>query len=80
LIFIVFFSNDNSGLNNKDTIIREFSTVRENAREEIEAILEGRKCRTQMFTKELFGYEVFLFKAENGLDLTRHCDIKPKGI
>lgn len=46
---------------NRDSIISEFLPFRENARQEVELLLEGWQTRTTMFEKNLFGYEIFLF-------------------
>jgi SAM-dependent methyltransferase len=47
---------------NKDSVIEEFSPIRENTREEVESLIEGWKIHTTMFEKGIFGYEVFLFQ------------------
>ncbi|GAB4419288.1 MAG: hypothetical protein OHK0032_15180 [Thermodesulfovibrionales bacterium] len=48
---------------NRDSIINELSPVRENARQEIEFLIDGWKLHTAMFERNMFGYEVFLFQS-----------------
>ena len=48
-------------IENKDSIISEFSSIRGNAQQEIEFLSEGWKAHSAMFEKNILGYEVFLF-------------------
>lgn len=49
-------------ISNKESLINEFSSIRGNARQEIELLIEGWKAHNAMFDKNMFGYEVFLFQ------------------
>jgi len=46
----------------KDSMIKEFSSIRKNAREEIDLLIAGWKTHNPMFQNGTFGYEVFLFQ------------------
>lgn len=47
-----------------EDIIKYFSHTRENARSEIDTLIEGWKIYNKMYKEHLVGYEVFLFKKE----------------
>ena len=51
-----------SFVENRDAIITEFSSIRENAKQEVEFLIEGWKRHSSMFERKMFGYEVFLFQ------------------
>jgi SAM-dependent methyltransferase len=48
-------------LEHGDDVIRDFSAVRGNVRQEIENLIEGMKLDTSRFEARIFGYEIFLF-------------------
>jgi SAM-dependent methyltransferase len=47
---------------NKDSIISEFSPIRENVVQEIESIITEWKTGSSLFEKNILGYEIFLFQ------------------
>lgn len=49
-------------IENKNSIIHEFSSFRENARQEIELMMEGWNAGSKLYKENIFGYELFLFQ------------------
>lgn len=49
-------------IDNTDSIIKNFSHLRERVEEEVASLIEGFESHNKMFQDGLLGYEVFLFK------------------
>lgn len=51
-------------IENKEPIIHEFSSIRENAKQEIDLLIEGWNEGSKLYKKNIYGYEVFLFQSK----------------